>query len=349
MDPATLPPLPSRKDWHKSRAEACAPLPASYRPRDVEQSPLHRAVRRHRATFIDELSRGGRQLPAVVARELDGFLGCGVLAHGFARVRCGACGHELLVPFSCKRRGICPSCTARRAEDTAAHLVDHVLPRVPYRQWVFTFPISVRLALSRRPHLVTATLRACLRVLFAWQRRRLRRRGLKNPSCGAITFVQRFGSALQLNVHFHVLAPDGGFDEDGVFVAQEPPNEEDVRDLLVRAGRRVIALLRRFFVDDDDRRREIDRVLQALDAASASPPPALFQVPSPQRRASLSAFIEGFSLHAATRVPASDRRGLWRLCAYGARGAIALSRLSELKDGRFAYRYRWSAHSRGPT
>ena len=140
-----------------------------------------------------------------------------------------------------------------------------------------------------------------------------------------------------MNVHFHVLAPDGGFDEDGVFVAAEPPNEEDVRDLLVRAGRRVIALLRRFFVDDDDRRREIDRVLQALDAASASPPPALFQVPSPQRRASLSAFIEGFSLHAATRVPASDRRGLWRLCAYGARGAIALSRLSELKDGRFAY------------
>ena len=48
-----------------------------------------------------------------------------------------------------RRRGICPSCTARRAEDTAAQLVDHVLPRVPYRQWVFTFPIPVRLALSR--------------------------------------------------------------------------------------------------------------------------------------------------------------------------------------------------------
>jgi hypothetical protein len=51
----------------------------------------------------------------------------------------------------------------------------------------------------------------------------------------------------------------------------------------------------------------------------------------------LSAFIEGFSLHAATRVMASDRRGLWRLCAYGARGAVASSRLSELPDGRFAY------------
>ena len=139
----------------------------------------------------------------MVAHELDIFLACGVLAHGVARVRCGACGHELLVAFSCKRRGICQSCTARRAEDTAAHLVDHVLPRVPYRQSVFTFPIAVRLALSRRPHLLTAALRACLRVLFA------------------------FGSALQLNVHFHVLAPDGGFDEHGVFVVAEPPTDED--------------------------------------------------------------------------------------------------------------------------
>jgi hypothetical protein len=36
-------------------------------------------------------------------------------------------------------------------------------------------------------------------------------------------------------------------------------------------------------------------------------------------------------------VLASDRRGLWRLCAYGARGAVASSRLTELPDGRFAY------------
>jgi hypothetical protein len=66
------------------------------------------------------------------------------------------------------------------------------------------------------------------------------------PSCGAITFVQRFGSALQLNVHFHVLVPDGAFDahcarerselakfpvptDDGVFVADEAPNDDDVR------------------------------------------------------------------------------------------------------------------------
>ena len=104
---------------------------------------------------------------------------------------------------------------------------------------------------------------------------------------------------------------------------------------MVRAGRRVMSRLHRFFDDDDDRRREIDRLLQSLDAASATPQPVLF--PRDARRAPLSAFVEGFSLHAATRVMASDRRGLWRLCAYGARGAVASSRLSELPDGRFAY------------
>jgi hypothetical protein len=68
----------------------------------------------------------------------------------------------------------------------------------------------------------------------------LRHRGVEPPSCGAITFVQRFGSALQLNVHFHVLVPDGDGDahcarerselakcpvptDDGLFVADEPP------------------------------------------------------------------------------------------------------------------------------
>ena len=84
---------------------------------------------------------------------------------------------------------------------------------------------------------------------------------------------------------------------------------------MVRAGRRVMSKLNRFFDDndndddnDDEGRREIDRLLESLDAASATPHPVLF--PRDARRAPLSAFIEGFSLHAATRVMASGRRGL---------------------------------------
>ena len=54
-------------------------------------------------------------------------LECGIFAHGFARARCDDCGHDYFVAFSCKGRGVCPSCNTRRMAETAAHLVDHVL------------------------------------------------------------------------------------------------------------------------------------------------------------------------------------------------------------------------------
>jgi hypothetical protein len=56
-----------------------------------------------------------------------------ILAHGFARARCPDCTAEFLVAFSCKGRGVCPSCTTKRLAATAAHLVDSVIPRVPMR------------------------------------------------------------------------------------------------------------------------------------------------------------------------------------------------------------------------
>jgi hypothetical protein len=83
------------------------------------------------------LSPGG--LPRHVERELAEYLRCGILAHGLARVRCTTC-HDDMIVASGKRRGLCPSCTARRMADTAAHLIDQVLPQAPYRQWVFTVP-----------------------------------------------------------------------------------------------------------------------------------------------------------------------------------------------------------------
>ena len=103
--------------------------------------------------------------------------------------------------------------------------------------------------------------------------------------------------------------PDGAFDDvddDGVFVDDEAPHHDDVRRIMVRAGRWVRSKLHRFFDDDDKRRREIDRLLESLDATSATPSFVLF--PRDARRAPLSAFVEGFSLRAAPRVMASCRR-----------------------------------------
>jgi hypothetical protein len=76
----------------------------------------------------------------VVARCLD----CGVWSSGFARVQCRRCPEELLVAFSCRGRGLCPSCGAKRAAELAAFLVDEVVEDVGHAQWVFTVPKMLR-------------------------------------------------------------------------------------------------------------------------------------------------------------------------------------------------------------
>ena len=76
------------------------------------------------ATLLAEASEVGRGLPRYVERDFARYLECGVLAHGFARVRCASCKDELLVAVSCKGRGVCPSCNAKRARGCAA--MEHV-------------------------------------------------------------------------------------------------------------------------------------------------------------------------------------------------------------------------------
>ena len=191
--------------------DAARPLSPGYRRREPEQTLLYRIVAAELDGLREELAAAsayGSGLPRHVERELDAFLRCGILAHGFARVVCRDCHAEHLVAFSCKARGVCPSCTTRRMHDTAAHLVDRVLPPVPVRQWVVTFPRRVRYHLAADPRLASEALREALRTIFAYQRRHARRLGerpSRASSSGAVTFVQRFNSALELSLHFHTL------------------------------------------------------------------------------------------------------------------------------------------------
>jgi hypothetical protein len=68
------------------------------------------------------------------------------------------CGLDRVVAFSCKGRGFCPSCGGRRMADTAAHLVDRVLPEVPVRQWVLSLPFALRYRLAYDAPLVQTAL-----------------------------------------------------------------------------------------------------------------------------------------------------------------------------------------------
>jgi len=150
--------------------------------------------------------------------------------------------------FSEQGRGVCPSCNARRAHDTAIHLVENVLPVAPYRQWTLSFPMRLRFLLARDSALLSEVLGVFVRAFFCFQRKTARRLGVRKPFPGAVLFLQRFGSALQLTPHAHVLAPDGVFAQEGdnspVHLCLLPPSDEaEVEELLrkvaLRARRRL--------------------------------------------------------------------------------------------------------------
>jgi hypothetical protein len=256
-------------------------------------------------------------------------------------VRCQACDDEILVAFSCKRRGICPSCTARRMADTAAHLVDRVLPQAPYRQWVLSVPKSLRLRLARDPAWTSWVGGLVVRAIAAWQRRVARARGNRTPLTRAITFVQRVGGLLNLNVHFHLVVPDGVFVEDGgslTLVMLPVPSNTDVLAILDRIMRRIARRLANEAENDLDEAPAPDVFAQVQAEAAAtwrSPAIASTSIRGSER---LRAWCDGFSLHAAVVIADHDRDALERLCRYGARPSIAQDRLAWTAEGRISYK-----------
>jgi len=173
---------------------------AVYRPRHAEASVLHLVVRQHLEDFLHAAGNraNGAGLPEFIAREFREFLTCGVLAYGFARVRCRSCAFERLVPFSCKGRGFCPSCGGRRMTERAAHLVDEVLPPVPVRQWVLTLPYRLRYLLAWDHGLARAVLAVYARTLLEYYRRQAHSHGIRDGRTGTVTVIQRFDPGRRL-------------------------------------------------------------------------------------------------------------------------------------------------------
>ena len=137
-----------------------------------EKTLLYQTIEEHYPNFLVQLTYQGRSLPRYVQREFEDYLKCGRFEHGFPgncscialisyipvamRVKCEDCHSERVVAFSCKRRGFCPSCGARRIVESVALLVDEVavLPKSPLLR--FLRPrnecILARHRLYRRPN-----------------------------------------------------------------------------------------------------------------------------------------------------------------------------------------------------
>jgi hypothetical protein len=254
--------------------------------------------------------------------------------------------------------------------DTAAHLVDRVLPEAPVRQYVLSLPFALRYRLAFDQELCSEVLRIFIHAVFSSLKRRARRTlRMRKAYCGAVTFLQRAGGSINLNPHIHSLILDGVYVSPVPYEAPRfhplpPPTDAEVARITAAIARRVEKLLMQRGLLGEDASADPDfleaeePLLSQLYAASvqgriAVGPRAgqrlvrlgdridveeLDEITGPR-----CASVRGFSLHADVCVPARDRRRLERLCRYVGRPPVATERLSELPDGRILYRlrHRW--------
>ncbi len=189
---------------------------AEYKRHEPEETILYKILEDHSHTFFDLL--GGdpdrKSLPDFVRREFDKFLKCGVLSEGFVRLKCDDCIHSIILAFSCKCR-FCPSCAGRRMSERSIHLADNVIPFVPTRRWVLSVPFELRYRMASDDKLLKEVNKILCDEINSYLRKEARKLGIKGGEAGIVSYLQRAGSALNLNLHFHLLAIDGIYTVDG--------------------------------------------------------------------------------------------------------------------------------------
>ena len=157
------------------------------------------------------------------------FLNCGILYHGCAMARCESCSHSELIAFSCKKRGICPSCDAKRAVIFAEHLYQNVLPHYPTSHIVFTIPKRLRVFFKYNrkltKHLYTA----------AWNTwKELIEDAFPDCESGMIMSLHTAGDLLNFHPHVHALAVYGAVDTSGNFYSLDSVNTDWLNTVFAR-------------------------------------------------------------------------------------------------------------------
>ena len=349
--------------FQNAAAKSANPAPTAfhYERHRPEQTLLYRIVEQYYPEFSTHLAERGIALPRYVQREFEDYLKCGRLEHGFLRVRCESCHAEHLVAFSCKRRGFCPSCGARRMAESAALLVDEVFPEQPVRQWVLSFPFQLRFLFANRPAVMGQVLRIVYRTIATHL---IKKAGHTHKSArtGAVTLIQRFGSALNLNVHYHMLFLDGVYIDGPHGLARfrwvKAPTTEELTQLAHTIAHRVGRFLERQgllerdaensylasdAVDDDPMTQLLGHSITYRIAVGPQQGRKVFTLqtlpacdPEDQFGDTVGK-VAGFSLHAGIAAKAHERNKLERLCRYIARPAVSEKRLSLTRGGNVRY------------
>ena len=284
-----------------------------YQSRRPEKTLLYQLLQENMNTWLLQTQENGGSIAPYVEKDFSKYLECGILSYGFARARC-ECGHEFLVAFSCKGRGICPSCNTRHMAETAAHLVDHVFPRVPVRQWVLSLPKRLRYYLYHDPKIASKVLK-----IFLDEINKQLKQHIDIPSgaiikAGGVSFIHRFGATLNVHLHFHCVVMEGLFmtDSDGQ-LSWHPVHdvtETDIQAVQQRVRIRVLKAFKRWKLLED---YEADNMKTWQGGG-------------------------GFSVDGSVKIHQYDRNGLERLLRYCARPLFASDRLEKLSDNRLIYK-----------
>ena len=300
-------------------------------------------------------------LPSFVEKELRAFLRCGILSEGFTLIHCDVCQEDVPVGYSCKCRGFCPSCGAKRMSETVVHLTENVLPYAPYRQWVVTFPHALRFWMATSRKLTNIVHKIVTRLIMLYYSAVAEELEIKDAIPGGMTFIQRFGNALNLHLHYHIITLDGVYSVAGgtpVFYHIRGPTDEEVGQIVEAIANAVIKKLRdkgylSKEADEVDLPSCVDKIFQdssqLTSATFASNTMKIafgeragqkvrrigrgfgYEGELPLVKDSRCSSINGFTIHANRYVGQQEREKLQDLIGYAARSAFSHKRLS-LKD-----------------
>ncbi len=278
-------------------ADAVPRVLGVYQPRRPQSSPLFRLVRDHlhrvRTVYAARFAHEFGPWRPVMGEVAEKFLACGVLEHGFARIRCDDCAQEYLLAFSCKCRYFCPSCHAKRLAIWTQWLDTTLFAPVPHRQVVFTLPKRLRAYCLYRRHLLGAIARVAAGTVTAAIRTLT---GERHLAVGIVACLQTHGSRANWHPHLHLLVTDGGFRRDGTFVSWRAHDPAQLTEAFRRAVLRLFVRLELF---DED-----------------------------QATGMLVWPHSGFHVHTVVWVSEDDRAFATRLARYRARNPLALQRLT---------------------
>ena len=246
--------------------------------------------------------------------------------------------------------------------ETAALLSDEVLPDVPLRQWVISFPFPLRYLFAANPQAMGKVLGIIYRAISTHLIHKAGYR-LKDGATGAVTLIQRFGSALNLNIHFHILFLDGVYvyrnNRPPRFRRVKAPDKSELEDLVQLISQRVGRCLeRQGLLEQDtesawldlDPAEDTDAMPQILGSSVSY---RIAVGPQQGRKAFMIRTIRpldrpdpglervakanGFSLHAGVSCEGHQKDKRERLCRYISRPAVATPRLSLSSTGKVVY------------